>query len=166
MKIFLTAWRAICRATLFSCALIAVLHGTFAWSANEPAAGSEFDLTAYRGKVVVLDFWASWCAPCKQSIPWLNELQARYAQRGLVVVGINTDTERAAADRFMRSVPIKFPVVFDPEGRFAAHYRIPGMPTSMVFDREGHLLRSHIGFRDAERTAREQEIIGLLESGK
>jgi cytochrome c biogenesis protein CcmG/thiol:disulfide interchange protein DsbE len=165
MHNFLTPRRATWRAALVSCAMLAVLNGNFACATEAPAA-NVFDLTAYRGKVVVLDFWASWCTPCRHSIPWLNELQARYGQRGLVVVGVNTDPERADADRFMRSVPIKFPVVFDPEGRLAAHYKIPGMPTSMVFDREGHLLRSHIGFRDAERAAREQEIFALLESGK
>ena len=75
-------------------------------------------------------------------------------------------TVRADADRFMASVPARFPVVFDPDGRLATYYKLPGMPTSMIFDREGHLLRTHIGFREAEQAQREQEIVALLENGK
>jgi thiol-disulfide isomerase/thioredoxin len=142
------------------------LYGGIALSASAAPGGEALDLTAYRGKIVVVDFWASWCTPCRHSIPWLNDMQARYGQRGLVVVGVNTDPVRADADRFMGDVPVHFPLKFDPEGRLATLYKLPGMPTSLIFDREGRLLRTRVGFREAERAQREAEIVGFLENGK
>jgi len=142
------------------------LYGGIALGATGAPGADALDLTAYRGKVVVVDFWASWCTPCRHSIPWLNDVQARYGERGLVVVGVNTDPVRADADRFMRDVPVHFPLKFDPEGRLATLYKLPGMPTSLIFDREGRLLRTHVGFREAERAQREAEIVRYLESRK
>ena len=68
-------------------------------------AADGLDLERFRGKVVVVDFWASWCAPCRQSFPWLNEMQAKYGSAGLVVIAVNVDRERAEAERFLREVP-------------------------------------------------------------
>jgi thiol-disulfide isomerase/thioredoxin len=116
------------------------------------------DLERYRGRVVVLDFWASWCAPCRQSFPWLNEMQAKYGPQGLVVIGINVDRERTEADKFLRAVPAKFELAFDPTGALAARYDIPGMPSSFVIDRTGRVVAKHIGFRASERDEREAEI--------
>ncbi len=128
-------------------------------SASEP-----FDLARYRGKVVILDFWASWCAPCRRSFPWLNEIQARYAGDGLVVVGVNVDADRAAAERFLREVPAQFEIVYDPDGTLAAKYELLGMPSSFIFGPRGELLSSHIGFKNAARAEREAEIAALLQS--
>ena len=96
-------------------------------AAADPSGG--LDLARYRGKVVLLDFWASWCEPCRHSFPWLNEMQAKYAERGLIVIGVNVDRERADADRFLRDVPAGFDIVYDPDGSLAAQYDLPGMPT-------------------------------------
>ena len=142
------------------------LYGGIAFGASGTPGADGLDLTAYRGSVVVVDFWASWCTPCRHSIPWLNDMQARYGQRGLVVVGVNTDPVRADADRFMGDVPVHFPLKFDPEGRLATFYKLPGMPTSLIFGRDGRLLRTHVGFREAERAVREAEIVGFLEGAK
>ena len=121
-------------------------------------AGDDLELERYRGKIVVLDFWASWCAPCRQSFPWLNEMQAKYAPQGLVVIGVNVDRERADADKFLRAVPAKFELAFDPSGAVAARYEIPGMPSSFIVDRTGRIVAKHIGFRTSEREQREAEI--------
>lgn len=121
-----------------------------------------FDLDQYRGKVVVLDFWASWCKPCRQSIPWLNEMKSRYAHDGLVVIGVNVDAEHADAERFMHAVRIDFDVVFDPDGELAKRFKVQGMPSSFVFDRAGNLVESRIGFRDAQKAGHEAELQRLL----
>jgi thiol-disulfide isomerase/thioredoxin len=145
--------------TRLSNALLCLLALGFSLAAN---AADTLNLDAYRGKVVLVDFWASWCAPCRQSFPWLNELQAKYADRGLVVLGVNVDRTRADAENFLRDVPARFDIVYDPEGALAARYDIPGMPSSFVFDPDGALVARHIGFRNADRAQREAEITKLL----
>lgn len=125
-------------------------------------AGDALDLSRYRGSIVVVDFWASWCAPCRQSFPWLNEMQARYRDRGLVVVGVNVDRERTEADRFLHDVPARFEIVYDSDASLAQRYQLPGMPGSFVFGPTGELLSTHIGFRDGQRAEREAELVDLL----
>lgn len=126
------------------------------------AADHELDLTRYRGRVVLVDFWASWCAPCRQSFPWLNEMQAKYRDSGLIVIGVNVDRERAEAERFLNQTPARFEIVYDPDGSLAARYELPGMPSTYVFGPGGELVGRHIGFRNAAREEREAELQRLL----
>ena len=126
------------------------------------APGADLDLARFRGQVVILDFWASWCKPCRQSIPWLNAMRARYGERGLVIVGINVDAVRTDADRFLRDVPVDFELVFDPAGELARRYEVKGMPTSVVLDRNGIIAQRFIGFRQAQTAAHESELQVLL----
>ena len=138
-------------------ALIAILSCT-ATVASQPA----LDLSHYRGKVVVVDFWASWCKPCRSSIPWLNQMRSRYGSQGLVIIGVNVDAERDDAERFLREVPIDFEVLYDSQGVLAEHFKVQGMPSSFVFDRDGKLVSTHLGFRENRRTEHEAEIQTLL----
>lgn len=105
-----------------------------------------------RGKVVLVDFWASWCTPCRQSFPWLASMQERYGPSGFVVVAINLDKERAAAERFLERVPAPFTVAFDPTGQVAESLHVSAMPSSFVIGRSGGILLSHAGF-DPAKTA-------------
>jgi cytochrome c biogenesis protein CcmG, thiol:disulfide interchange protein DsbE len=132
-------------------------------SGNAVSNPSEsLNLDAYRGKVVLVDFWASWCAPCRQSFPWLNDMQAKYAKQGLIVIGVNVDREYADAQRFLKDVPARFDIVYDARGMLAAEYDVPGMPSSYVFGPDGKLVNKHIGFRNASRVEREAELRKLL----
>jgi thiol-disulfide isomerase/thioredoxin len=124
---------------------------------------SAFDIARYHGQVVVVDFWASWCKPCRQSIPWLNEMRSRYGQKGLVIVGINVDANRADAQRFLISTPIDFEIVFDTKGELAQRYALKGMPSSLVFDRDGKLVATHLGFQEASKNAREAGLRQLID---
>jgi thiol-disulfide isomerase/thioredoxin len=141
-------------------ALIA-LAATSVSAANDPVPS--LDLAAYKGRVVVVDFWASWCTPCRRSIPWLNQMRARYADRGLVVIGVNVDKDARDAARFMREVPIDFDVVYDPDGTLAAKYAVEGMPSSYVYSRNGELAARHLGFHNSKRTEYEALLGRLLQ---
>lgn len=126
------------------------------------SAADTLDLAQYRGKVVLVDFWASWCAPCRRSFPWLNEMQRKYGERGLVVIGVNVDATRGAAEEFLRDVPSQFQIIYDPTGALAAQYQVPGMPSSFLFGPDGKLASNHIGFQQGARDEREAELQQLL----
>ena len=114
--------------------------------AAAPARAAGLDLSAYKGKVVYLDFWASWCRPCLQSFPWMNDLADRYKGRGLVVVAINVDQEHALAEDFLRQHPTDFHVLFDLDGSIADRYQVKAMPTSFLIGRDGKVHYVHSGF--------------------
>ncbi len=120
--------------------------------------GGPVSLAAYQGKFVYLDFWASWCAPCKRSFPWMSELQKRYGAAGLQVVAINVDTTRADADRFLAQTPAGFVVAWNPSGSVAKQYKIKGMPSSVLIDPKGQVVYVHTGYQDGDDRKIEQQI--------
>ncbi|MCE9687233.1 TlpA family protein disulfide reductase [Shewanella sp. AS16] len=124
--------------------------------------GELVSLTQFKGQVVYLDFWASWCAPCRKSFPWMNSMQAKYGEQGLTVVAVNLDVERALADKFLQQVPANFQLRFDPEGNVARSFELLGMPSSYLFDRQGNLVGSHVGFFQRNTAAYEQELQRVL----
>jgi thiol-disulfide isomerase/thioredoxin len=116
-----------------------------------------------RGKVVVVDFWASWCGPCKASFPAFNRLHAKYAAKGLVVIGIGVDDDPAKHRAFAARMGAKFPLVHDAAHQAAARFRPPTMPTSYIADRQGVIRHVHGGFMGAKTEAElEKEIQTLL----
>lgn len=125
--------------------------------------GTEFNLEALRGEVVYLDFWASWCPPCRAAMPELDALHERLDERGFSVIGVNVDRSRDAALRMLNAVAVDFPIVFDPEGRWAERYALPGMPSGFLIDREGVVRYRHEGYSAGDIPALEQEIERLLE---
>lgn len=137
-------------------------------SAAPPAAAqaaadtSAFDLAAYRGQVVYLDFWASWCVPCKHSFPWMSGMQERFGNRGLAVVAVNLDRDPKAAAEFLKKNPVPFRIVYDPRGDMAKAYKVEVMPSSFLFDRTGRQRTAHQGFKESERVALETQILDLL----
>ncbi len=123
---------------------------------------SQVSLAEKKGKVIYLDFWASWCAPCRKSFPWMNQLQARYADQGLEIIAINLDKSREDSQAFLAATHPEFTIAFDPQGETAESYQVMGMPSSYLIDRNGLLLHSHIGFRDKDKAALESQIEELL----
>jgi cytochrome c biogenesis protein CcmG/thiol:disulfide interchange protein DsbE len=121
------------------------------------------DLAAFKGRVVYLDFWASWCAPCRESFPWMNRLQQQLGPEGLVIVAVNVDRERRDADRFMRAHAPHFRIVFDPEGLLPEKFAVRGMPTSFLISRDGRVQARHEGFRLADRDALAREVQALMQ---
>lgn len=119
-------------------------------------------LAALKGKVVYLDFWASWCGPCRQSFPWMNEMQAKYGARGFQVLAINVDANRGDADKFLAQTAAAFNVAFDARGETPRTYGIKGMPSSVLIGADGKILLMHAGFRDDERQNLEDQIAAAL----
>ena len=111
-----------------------------------PGRTGTVSLDSLRGRVVYVDFWASWCDPCRRSFPWLNSLNERYAGKGLTIVAIDLDKDRRAADAFLEEFPASFLVAYDPAGRTAEAYRVSAMPSSFLIGPTGALLSSHAGF--------------------
>ncbi len=127
-----------------------------------PGTKDAISLAAMKGKVVYVDFWASWCKPCKQSFPFLNELQAKYQARGLNVVGINVDAKREDADAFLAETPAQFAVGFDPKGESAKRFDVKAMPSSVIVGRDGKVVAVHRGFRPEDRAEIERLVASAL----
>jgi cytochrome c biogenesis protein CcmG, thiol:disulfide interchange protein DsbE len=127
-----------------------------------PGKQGTVKLSDYKGKTVYLDFWASWCGPCKQSFPWMNEMHTKYAAQNFKVVGINVDAKQADADGFLAGTPAKFDVVFDSKGASPKSYGIKGMPSSVLIGPDGKVLAVHAGFKDEERADLEDKIKSAL----
>ena len=126
------------------------------------AGGKPLDLSAYKGQVVMVDFWASWCTPCRESFPWLNEMVAKKKAQGLVVLGVSVDENLKDAEKFLAANPAQFEIIYDPEGEYASYYDIPGMPTSLIFDRDGKLQHQHSAFKLNKVAEYEQYIDNAL----
>jgi thiol-disulfide isomerase/thioredoxin len=120
------------------------------------------ELSSLQGRVIYLDFWASWCTPCRQSFPWMQALQTEYASRGLTVIAVNLDQDRAAADTFLQRFHPGFQIHFDPQGRWAEQFGVKGMPTSVVIDRHGVPRFTHRGFVPDDRQTYTRHVEQLL----
>jgi cytochrome c biogenesis protein CcmG, thiol:disulfide interchange protein DsbE len=131
-------------------------------SASGPVYASSLDLTNLGGRVVYLDFWASWCGPCRQSFPWMEILKSTYGAQGLEIVTVNLDRDRADADKFLKQLHPTFDVRFDPKGELAELYKIQGMPSSVLIDRHGVTRFTHVGFRPVDGPLYEAQVRQLL----
>lgn len=128
-----------------------------------PGDSGVVTLSEHHGEVVYLDFWASWCPPCRESFPWMNDLQKQYGKQGLKIIAVNLDKDRSDVESFLTATPPGFTIAYDPDGTVAERYGVQGMPSSYLIDRNGNLRGTHIGFRDKDKAELEQKIIQLLE---
>lgn len=128
-----------------------------------PAIEGEVDLMQLQGKVIYLDFWASWCDPCRDSFPWMAEMKEKYGSDGLEVIAVNLDKERALADKFLDTMKVNFVVAFDASGESAEKYKLRGMPGSYLIGRDGNIQASHLGFNDRDKAKLEAAIKVLLQ---
>ena len=128
-----------------------------------PTIDGNINLAQLEGKVVYLDFWASWCDPCRESFPWMAEMKEKYGAQGLEVVAVNLDKERALADTFLKTMKVNFVVAFDASGESAEKYGLRGMPGSYLIGRDGNIQASHLGFNDKDKAKLEAAIKVLLQ---
>ncbi len=110
-----------------------------------PGTEGTVDLANFHGKVVYLDFWASWCIPCRKSFPWMSTLQARYKDKGFEVIAIALDESPSDATAFLRKYPAAFTIGFDREGKSAEAYGVKVMPTSYLIDKKGFIVKTYQG---------------------
>lgn len=158
-------WRTAALALLCVALPVRALEpGTMAPPLSAPQLdGKPLALNELRGKVVYVDFWASWCAPCLQAMPALDELYARYRDRGFTVLAVNVDTDRRAAQRLLDRVQVSYPVVLDPQGVWPAAFALPAMPSGYLLDRDGVVRYIKSGYRSSDLPAIEAQIQRELE---
>ena len=122
----------------------------------------EKKLSQYQGKVVYLDFWASWCGPCRQSFPWMNQMQTQFADAGFTVLSVNLDAKPELAKKFLDTYPANFPIFYDHKGKVAKALKVKGMPSSYIIDRNGQIVSKHVGFNEQKKLAYQQELEQLI----
>ena len=121
-------------------------------------SNEKISLKQLQGYVVYVDFWASWCGPCRQSFPFMNQMQQKYHEVGLRIVAINLDQDFKDAQSFLKKNPAQFLLAMDPEGRTPAQYEVKGMPSSYLIGRDGQLISIHVGFKLEDRSDIESQI--------
>jgi peroxiredoxin len=125
-------------------------------------SGDNLRLSERRGEVVLLNFWASWCGPCRQEMPVLNSLYDRYKEMGFSVIGVNVDKDSALANKLLQDVPVTFPVLYDDRSTVSASYDINAMPTTVLIDRDGNMRFIHMGYKPGVEQSYEEQIKTLI----
>ena len=147
----------------FSHVLLSILlFSTISGPAHGRTSSDGLNLDQYRGKVVYIDFWASWCGPCRLSFPYMQRLLSSYPNDRFVLLAVNVDHSQASADAFLARFGPDMPVVFDPGGRIAAQFHVAEMPTSILIDRQGRVRYVHKGFYDEQTPLYDSHISELI----
>jgi thiol-disulfide isomerase/thioredoxin len=130
---------------------------------NAPAQTvDQLDLREYDGQVVVLDFWASWCVPCRRSFPWLNSMHEKYSAQGLVIIGVNLDASKEDALKFLTEYPASFRIHYDTKAMLARKYGVEAMPSSYVLGKDGEIRARHLGFKVKRQDEYEAIVVEAL----
>ena len=124
--------------------------------------GNTLRIASLRGKVVIVDFWATWCEPCREELPVLNRLYREHRDEGLVVVGVSVDQTADNVRSFLREMPLAFPIIHDDGHQIAGRYAPPRMPSSYIIDRRGVIRHIHLGYRASDAPRIEREVRALL----
>lgn len=119
-------------------------------------------LSELKGEVVMINFWASWCGPCKQEMPILEELYSRYSRGGFTILGVNVEPEKEAANKILKDIPVSFPILYDTESKVSELYNVEAMPSTVIVDRNGNMRYLHRGYKpgyEEEYKAQIKELI-------
>jgi thiol-disulfide isomerase/thioredoxin len=138
------------------------LGALFGSAARADEASGPLDLSAYRGRVVYLDFWASWCAPCRLSFRFMKAMNAGFSSRDFAIVTVNVDHDRAAAEAFLRQNGPGLTMILDPKGERASTFHVETMPTSLIIDRAGRVRYVHKGYIDGDSDQYRGEVSRLI----
>jgi peroxiredoxin len=112
--------------------------------------GRQVSLAQYRGQVVMINFWASWCGPCRQEFPLLESIYKRYNKLGFTLLGVNVEPDSKAADEWLKETPVSFPILYDKESKVSKLYEVAGMPSTVIIDRGGKLRVLHQGYKPGD----------------
>jgi peroxiredoxin len=130
--------------------------------ASKSDSGRNVRLSELRGQVVLINFWASWCGPCRQELPLLNKIYAQYRSAGFVLLAVNVDDNRKDADAMLKRLGLRFPTLFDGGKNVAKLYGVDMMPATLVIDRDGRVRYVHRGYYDGYEKKYEQQVRELL----
>src|SRR5579864_3537165 len=154
----------------FTAALMLTLpaHGTSSASGPAPQftldarSGSKISLAQYKGQVVMLNFWASWCGPCRQEMPLLENIYKKYNKMGFTLIGVNVEHDSKAAEGFLQQTPVSFPVIYDKDSTVSKAYDVSGMPSTVIIDRNGNIRVLHRGYKAGDENEYLDKIRSLV----
>jgi peroxiredoxin len=113
-------------------------------------SGHDVSLAQYKGDVVMLNFWASWCGPCRQEMPLLETIYQKYNRLGFVLLGVNVEPDSNAANDWLKATPVSFPILYDKESKVSRLYDVEGMPSTVIIDRAGRVRMLHRGYKPGD----------------
>jgi len=150
---------AACALALTPLASVADTAPDFALKSNQ---GETLRLSDHRGEVILLNFWASWCGPCRQEMPVLDAINKRYSDLGFSVIGVNVDKDSTLADKLLRDIPVGFPVLYDNLSLVSETYSVDAMPTTVIIDRDGNMRHIHKSYKPGMEREYENQIKELI----
>ena len=162
MKKHLYAAALALASLLLSQALAVPAEGIAANFTLKSSTGENIRLSEYRGQVVLINFWASWCGPCRQEMPHLEAIHRKYAALGFTVFGVNVEADRKMADKVLRDNPVSFPILFDDENHVSQLYDVDAMPVTLLLDRSGEIRHLHRGYKPGYELEYEKQIKALV----
>ncbi len=124
--------------------------------------GKQLALNELKGQVVMINFWATWCGPCRQEMPLLEQMHKKYQPMGFTLVGINVEEDSSGAEAWLQKTPVTFPILFDRENRVSKLYNVSGMPSSVLIDRKGNVRYLHRGYKAGDENAYLDHIRALV----
>ena len=137
-------------------------HGPAANFTLKSGAGENIRLSEYRGQVVLINFWASWCGPCRQEMPHLDAIHRKYGPMGFTVFGVNVEQDRSMADKVLRDIPVSFPILFDDNNHVSELYGVDAMPATVLVDRNGEIRYMHRGYKPGYELEYEKQVKTLI----
>lgn len=156
---------------LRGCALAAIVAATTAFAADSGPApafsltslsGEQAALSQYKGQVVMVNFWATWCGPCQQEMPLLDQMYKKYKPAGFTLIGVNVDKEAPAVKELLARRPVSFPVLLDPANQVSKAYHVDEMPSSVIIDRKGAIRYIHRGYKPGDENDYQDRIRQLI----
>jgi peroxiredoxin len=125
-------------------------------------SGEVVSLADLKGEVVMVNFWATWCGPCRKEMPHLEALHQRYSDLGFTLLGVNVEEDSSGADKFLAETPVSFPILFDPGNEVSKLYEVVAMPSTVMIDRNGNMRYIHHGYQDGYENEYQTQIRALL----
>lgn len=113
-------------------------------------SGANVSLGQYKGQVVMLNFWASWCGPCRQEMPLLDSIYSKYKRMGFTLIGVNVEPDSKSANDWLKQTPVSFPILYDKESKVSKMYDVEGMPSTVIIDRAGKVRVLHRGYKPGD----------------
>jgi peroxiredoxin len=148
-------WRAVAMRVVLTVVTLVFSAAVFAVDLSGPAPdftlksrdGKNVRLSELQGQVVMINFWASWCGPCRQEMPHLEAIHKEYVDYGFTLLGVNVDEKQELAEKLLAQIPVSFPILFDPSSSVSKQYNVDAMPTTILIDRDGNLRHLHRAYR-------------------